>query len=360
MVVDQSVVGASPLRLAVVGVGDAGAHHLRALSALQASGQAELVAICSRDAVRAQARLAELGLSAAVRHFTELAELLASGVAQAVILATPDGLHAAQALVCVRAGLHVLVEKPLALYPDEARAAVAAARQAGVVLQVGYQLRHHAAHNLVQAQVAGWLGRLHALSLRWAWPDPATMGWRARGEAARFWSLAALGTHAIDLCQWLTASPIVGISGLTVPPLSRGVDRSAEVSLQFASGVLAHVSVSVTHRALPRLLVVGEHGEVECLGTFGARGTGEIWRRPLRQAAEAVAFTPRDPYAAQLAAFVAAVRARLASPAATQSIPAAEDRALADALANVELLHSLAAAAPGPQHEDPHASSHED
>jgi predicted dehydrogenase len=343
VVVDHSVATARPLRLALVGIGDAGAHHLRALRALGETGQVELVAVCTRDAARAQARLVELGFPATVQHFSTLQDLLGCGSAQAAILATPDGLHGAQITACVSAGLHVLVEKPLALHPTEAGQAVAAARQAGTVLQVGYHLRHHAAHTLVRPQVEALIGRLHNLSLRWAWPDPATTGWRARGESARFWSLAALGTHAIDLCQWIAGSPVAACSGLTIPPLNEGVDRCAEVSLRFGSGPLAHISVSVTHRALSRMLLVGERGEVECLGTFGARGTGEVWLRPLGKPAEPIPFTPHDPYAAQLGAFVAAVQARSMPATSPPLMAPVEDPGLADALKNVELLDSLAA-----------------
>lgn len=342
VVVDHSVLSTPTLRIALVGVGDAGAHHLRALAALQAQGQVELVAVCSRDSLRAEARLAELGLPPRLPYYTSLDALLQSGRAQAVILATPDGLHAAQVQACARAGLHVLVEKPLALYPGEAQQAVTAARQAGVVLQVGYHLRHHAAHTLLRSQAEAWLGHLHNLSLRWAWPDPATAGWRARGDGARFWSLSALGTHCIDLCQWLLDSPIIAYTGLTDTPLSEGVDRSAEVTLRFASGALAHISVSVSHRALSRLLLVGELGEVECLGTFGARGSGELWHRPLRKPAEPVSFTPHDPYAAQLQSFVTAVRTGVAATARPGAAPADPASALAQALKNVALLDSLA------------------
>lgn len=349
MVVEPTAGGGQPLRIALVGLGDAGAHHLRALSRLQSAGQAALVAVSSRDPSRARERLRELGHSPTVPHFLSLSDLLASGLSQAVILATPDGLHAEQVEQCADAAQHVLVEKPLALHSVAAQAAIAAAQRRGVVLRVGYQLRHHAGHQLLRAQHAAWTGPLHNLSVRWAWPDPATAGWRARGEGARFWSLAALGTHAIDLCQWLAQSPVVECRGLTLPPLGpdRTVDRCAEVSLAFASGVLAHISVAVTHRALSRLLLIGERGEVECLGTLGARGAGEIWRRPLQQPAEPVPFVPHDPYAAQLADFVQAVQQALGRRAAdlttSYAALASDDRALADALENVALLDRLAA-----------------
>ena len=77
-----------------------------------------------------------------------------------------------------------------------------AARRAKRALAVGYQLRHHAAHAQAKRELRERVGELVRIEARWAWPDPATQGWRARGQGARYWSLAALGTHLIDLALW--------------------------------------------------------------------------------------------------------------------------------------------------------------
>ena len=335
------------MRFGLVGLGDAGAHHARALAALTAAGRVELVAVCARDASKLQQRRAALNLPGAVRALPSLDALLDADLCDAVILATPDGLHADQVVACAERGLHVLVEKPLALALPGAQRAVQAAKLRGVRLAVGYHLRHHAAHQLVISQREAWIGPLRALSLRWAWPDPATHGWRARGQDARFWSLAALGTHALDLCQWSAASAIRRVSGLTVPLLSEGVDQAAELTVEFASGVLAHISVAVTHRALPRVLWVGDRGEIECIATLGARGDGEIWHRPLRQPAQPIPFVGHDPYLAQLAAFVDAIVAdsdRAGLAAASRLARELWAEALLAAIENVRVLDSLAAA----------------
>ena len=335
------------MRIALVGVGDAGAHHAQAIQALAALGRVQLVAVCARDASVLQQRIRDLALPSAVRCASSLSQLLADVPCDAVVLATPDGLHADQVIECATHGKHVLVEKPLALRAADAKRAIEAARAQQVILRVGYHLRHHAAHQLVRQRLDSLIGPLRTLSVRWAWPDPATDGWRARGQSARFWSLAALGTHAIDLCQWSAGCRIRRCVGLTVPPLSDGVDRAADLALEFESGVLAHVSVSVTHRAVPRVLWVGDHGEIECLGTLGARGNGELWHRPLRQAPQAVPYVPTDPYVAQLALFVDLVGRRKAAAGPTggmsPSLDALTDdgHGLAAALENVGVLQAL-------------------
>jgi predicted dehydrogenase len=97
--------------------------------------------------------------------------------------------------------------------------------------------------------------------------------------------------------------------------------------------VLAHVSVSVAHRAVSRLVVTGDAGELEATGTLGARGDGELLHRAPRQAPVAIAFEAESPYAAQLRAFAARARAGFT-----------DDPAL---LANLDLLDRIAEPPPG-------------
>lgn len=312
------------LRVGLLGVGDAGAHHARALAAAHAEGIVRWTAVGARDLVKAAARCAELGMPADTRVVAP-DELLAGGHCDGVIIATPDGLHHAHAMAAFAAGLHVLVEKPLALALVHASELVHTARERDRVLQVGYHLRHHAGHELVRDQLAKLVGPLRAISIRWAWRDPAVDGWRAHGDGARWWSLAALGTHAIDLCLGFVAAPVTDAACVREP--QHGIDRAAEVVLRFATGTLAHVSVAITHRARPRVSLVGMEGELECLGTLGARGAGTIVHRTAA-GERTVDFVPENPYLRQLRAFV-------------QRCAGERSRIDAHAITNVELLHRI-------------------
>lgn len=310
----------SPLRVALCGLGDAGRLHGRALAACNVDDRVTWTAIAGRD----EAGVARFRESAAVpetvRGFASLDALLDSGCCDAVILATPDGLHAEQAIRCASRGLHVLVEKPLALTAADAAAVVAAAQAADVLVDVGYHLRHHAGHRVVKARLAELVGAPLYLSVSWSWPDPATTGWRARGEGARFWSLAALGTHAIDLITWFTGSSITHVVAITEPPT--GLDRAAVIGLALHGAALAQVSCAVTHRAPSRVLIAGDVGEIECLDTLGAHGAGEILHRPVtpRAAVIPLPFAVEDPYRAQLRAFAARIAAGGARTAAAELV----------------------------------------
>ncbi len=294
------------MRIALVGLGDVGKHHAPALLAIEGHGLATFAAVCARDAARVDAFRSALQIPAHVATFKNLDELIAARACDAIIVATPDGLHVEQAVAAIHAGLDVLVEKPLALDVEGATRVVDAARAANVRLAVGYHLRHHAAHRLMFDQREELVGDVRNIFVRWAWPDPAIDGWRAHGESARFWSLAALGTHAIDLALWFSNSRVTHASALREPP--NGIDRAAEVSLRFESGAMAHVSVSVAHRAISRFVVTGDRGELEALGTLGARGDGELFHRAPRTEMKRIDFVAENPYVSQLRAFIAPPR----------------------------------------------------
>src|SRR6185295_4929236 len=100
--------------------------------------------------------------------YTDLAGLLTDPHLDAVLIATPDGLHARQAVAAARAGKHVLVEKPMATDLEGARAMVNAAEAAGVRLGVAYHLRWHAGHRLLHERVQqGDLGDLRHMRAQW-------------------------------------------------------------------------------------------------------------------------------------------------------------------------------------------------
>lgn len=285
-------------------------------------------AACGRDVDRARAFAPE-----GVAAYGDVNDMLGAAQLDALIVATPDGLHVEHALAAIAHGLHVLVEKPLALDVAGARRVVEAAESAGRALAVGHHLRHHPAHTIAHAEREARLGELRRIEARWAWPDPAIDGWRARGEGARFWSLAALGTHVIDLAVWMAdEAPIERV--VADVRLRGSVDVAADVTLRFASGVVAHVASSVEYRATPRLSIVGTDGEIECLATLGARGGGRMTLRAPRGDEAPLPFTPADPYLAQLRDFVASARAG--------RTPATGGAA---AVARVELLDRIARAA---------------
>src|SRR5262245_31707172 len=135
------------LRIGVVGVGVMGSNHARVLAGL--SG-VELVGVADPD--RPQARFVSNALGTTA--VDDVDALLALGV-DAVTIAAPTHLHRDIALACIKRGVHVLVEKPIATNPDEGRSIVTAARRAGVTLMVGHVERFNPAVETIKDAIRG-------------------------------------------------------------------------------------------------------------------------------------------------------------------------------------------------------------
>src|SRR5262245_22394403 len=145
---------AERVKVAVIGVG-MGKHHAECY---QRAPQAELVALCDKDATRLAEVAAILGVETT---FTDPKELLRLPGLQAVSVALPNFLHAPVTIAALNAGLHVMCEKPLALNAQEAEEMVATARRVGKLLMVHFNTRFNETSLLVkQAIEAGELGEL--------------------------------------------------------------------------------------------------------------------------------------------------------------------------------------------------------
>ena len=129
------------IRLGMMGTGNISRDALT--PAIAEVDDAVLWSVFSRERDRADAFAAVNGAAAATAGHDDLQSFLADPELDAVIIATPDRLHAEQAIAAARAGKHVLVEKPMATSVDEADAMVAACRAAGVQLGVAYHMRWH-------------------------------------------------------------------------------------------------------------------------------------------------------------------------------------------------------------------------
>lgn len=215
------------LRLAVVGAGVMGANHARVATAHR---DVELVAVVDGD----MARAASAAAAAGARHFPSvgsmLAELTGEARPRAAVVAVPTPHHASVVGELIEAGIHVLVEKPIAATVDEARAMVAAASSAGLVLMVGHIERFNS--------VVAELQRL---------PEPPI-----HIEAHRMGPFSArigddvildLMIHDLDVARLLARAPVVSVEAV-----GRAVRTSSEdlavALLRFANGTSATITAS--------------------------------------------------------------------------------------------------------------------
>ena len=294
------------MNFAMLGTGRIADQHL-APAITEVEG-ARLWSVLSRDIGRGR-EFAERHHAESVNAVhTELDSLLADENLDAVLIATPDKLHASQAIAAARAGKHVLTEKPMATDLVEAQAMVEACDKAGVTLAVAYHLRWHAGHRkLAEAVHAGRLGTVRHMRVQWTFLAQDDQNWRATSEVGRWWGLAGVGTHCLDQVRWFM-QPSCGEIVVQKNLISREVwkgphDETALVSLAFESGATAEICSSVLFNAPKRMEIYGSDTYAVCDDTLGPHGAGTI-----SIGGEPIDYEVVDPYAGEIADFVAAVR----------------------------------------------------
>ena len=317
-----------PLSVAVLGTGRIAETQLA--PALAAASGLRLWSVLSRDRERAR-RFGERHRAKAPQPAHDnMDELLADPRLDAVLIATPDALHADQSLRAIAAGKHVFVEKPMVTSSADGRRVVEAAGAANICVGVAYHLRWHAGHRAMDRLIRGGaLGELRHMRVQWTWAAPDDSNWRAGSDVGRWWSLAGVGTHCLDMIRWFmlpSCGEVVSVRSVTSNAVWGGPrDETALVALTFASGATAEFCSSVQFESPSRVEVYGDQGYVIGNHTLGARGAGTIFTKT-----GIVPFLVQNPYVGELADFASAVR--------EGRPPAVDGR---EGLRNVELLEEM-------------------
>ncbi len=187
---------------AVIGCGDVSVVHLRAIDQMPG---AQLVAVCDTDPATAAAA----GEAAGVPWFTDHRELLATLHPDVVHISTPHHQHVPVAIDCLEAGVHVIMEKPVAHTVAEAERLVSAAeRHSGVKIGVCFQNRYNVAVQAARALVeSGDLGTVLGASATVLWhrtPEYyARRPWRGQRALSGGGVMINQAIHTLDLLQWL-------------------------------------------------------------------------------------------------------------------------------------------------------------
>ena len=216
------------LKIGVIGAGAWGRNHVRTAAGL---ADAELAGVCDTDA-KTRERFARQYPGALVT--ADVGALLDR--ADAVIVASPAGTHAAMARRCIEAGKPCLVEKPFALSVRDAEAVAALGVERKVPVLAGHLLIFHAAverlRNLVQG---GELGKVFYLySLR------VNLG-QVRQDENALWSF---GPHDVSVALHLLGETPVRVAAQGKSYLQPKIEDVVFLTMEFASGVLAHVQMS--------------------------------------------------------------------------------------------------------------------
>ncbi|MFI2710871.1 Gfo/Idh/MocA family protein [Micromonospora sp. NPDC018662] len=243
-------------RLALVGAGRMGRHHMRALAGhptVRITGVVDPV-------TAARAAVVATGLPA----YPSVADLLADAVPDGLLVTAPTGRHGALVADAAKAGLPVLCEKPAGLDAAEAAEAGRVAATAGIGFQVAYWRRYVPELCRLRARIAGGeLGEvLFVAAYQWDGEPPAAAFRTGSGGI-----FVDMGVHEFDQIRWLTGQDVVRVdarpAGPVTDPAVRGVDvDSAQALLGLSGGGTALVS-------LGRHFPGGDMAVVEVFGTRG-------------------------------------------------------------------------------------------
>ena len=283
-----------------------------ALPGLLAAPGARVVALHDRDPAAMHRMPVEADRS------TDLAAFLATPGLDAVYVASPNHAHRPLVEAAAAAGKAVLCEKPLAADVPDAEAVVTACAAAGVLLGTAYDQRFHPAH-LRLRELVRELGTVTAVRIVyccWLPPDWSPDGhphdnWRVDPARAGGGAAIDLAPHGLDLVGVLLGEDVGQLHALLqrrVHDYPPGVDDGALLTGRTPSGVLVSLHVAYnTPDELPRrrLEVVGTRGSAVAVDTMGQTAGGSLTLRTPEPVD--VAFGDGDPFAAQLAAFTAAV-----------------------------------------------------
>jgi predicted dehydrogenase len=309
----------------------------KVIPGMRTAGRTDVLAIASRDADRVRLVADRLGIPRAHGSYQAL---LDDPDVDAVYIPLPNHLHAEWTIAALRAGKHVLCEKPLAMTADDAQRMVDAAHEADRHLMEAFMYRHHPTWVAALDFVAG--GRIGTLTAVQSWfsyfnDDPANIrNIREYGGGALF----DIGCYAVNLSRMLFGGEPRRVAASLRRDPSTGVDVLTSAILDFDGGIASFTSSTRTETD-QRVDIYGTTGRISIEIPFNIppdRPTRVFLTAggdpPVAPAREVVEFPTADPYAVEFERFATAVLDGGPTPVPPE-----------DAVANLRVIESIFEAA---------------
>jgi predicted dehydrogenase len=208
--------------------------------------------------------------------------LVANGEIEAVYIASPHHLHHRQVILAAEHRKHVLCEKPMAIGLKEAEEMIEACEKWGVKLGVDYNMRLHVYNQKAKELVAeGLLGQIvMGRAQLTCWYPPIPGAWRQDIKGSHGGSLIDMGSHCIDLLEYIMGSRITAVTGFqgTITH-SYNVEDTSTILLQFENGAHGIVDnyFNVPDEAAKNFLeIYGTKGSILASGTIGQAPSGDM------------------------------------------------------------------------------------
>jgi UDP-N-acetylglucosamine 3-dehydrogenase len=241
----------------VIGLGFFGEKHAEVVASLP---QAELRAVCTRRKERLREIQRRLGVP---RAYQDYHELLADPDVEAVSVVTHVDDHVAPAVAALRAGKHVLLEKPMARTAAECDRILTAAKKAGTIFMVGHICRFNPRYAIARERIhSGALGQIVSLYARRNIPAA-----RSESVLENIGPLLGDGVHDTDLMLWMSGAKIVSVYALTHSLRGLKNPDIGWAMYRFDSGA---IGVIEDVWFLPEGTPFRIHEQLEVIGTEGA------------------------------------------------------------------------------------------
>lgn len=282
------------LKVGLIGSGAiARDQHLPYWRELEAEGRVEVLGVC--DLIK-ERRECEAAKCVQAKPFADYNKMLAAIDFDIIDVCTQNRVHAPATIAALKAGAHVLVEKPMAMNAEECEAMITAAKAAKRKLMVAQHMRFEArAEKLKEVVESGALGQIYTAETKWL-RRRGIPGWgkfHIKKESLGG-PLIDIGVHMMDLCVWLMGCPKpVAASGkvyrmfgdrpdlfnadwgVPYPPKEFDVEDFAVALVRFEKGITMTMSVSWaanTHAEMENMYILGDKGGIGInpLGYFSA------------------------------------------------------------------------------------------
>jgi predicted dehydrogenase len=249
--------------------------------AIRDASNIELVSVMDPHAERARLIAEKFNVP---NYCATVQELLAQDL-DGVYIASPQNAHAAQVIQAAQAGKHVLCEKPIAISLAEVDQMEAAIEKAGVKFMPGFCMRYNV-YNKQAREVAqsGALGQMvMGRAQLTCWYPPIPGAWRQDAAVSHGGALIDMGTHCLDLLEWIQGTRIVEVAGfqdLRTHAYRTRIEDTSTIVVRFANG--AHGIIdnyfnlpdAATQNALE---LHGTRGSLLATGTIGQDPTGKMF-----------------------------------------------------------------------------------
>ena len=229
------------IKWGVIGCG--GIAYRRTIPAMLKAGNAELVAVMDKN----KELLQKTGEEYHVQILCESEDELLNQDIDAVYIATPVFCHKEQVLAAIKAGKHVLVEKPISLDVKEAEEIRELAQKENITVCVALMMRFHTYHQQIKDIIAsGKLGEIVSMRAQFScWYPDIEGSWRQNKKLSGGGALMDLGVHCIDLLQYISETTVSSVYALCdTQTFQYEVDDSASLLMKMSNGAHAYVDVN--------------------------------------------------------------------------------------------------------------------